>query len=40
MFLAEIRVGTFLRLDGRDWIVVEVHDGEPPVVVCRSPNET
>jgi hypothetical protein len=40
-FLAEIRPGTFLRLDGRDWIVNDITerpDG-PREIVCRPANE-
>jgi hypothetical protein len=39
-FLAEVGPGTHLRLEGRDWIVVEVEEGDKPLVVCRPPNET
>lgn len=38
-FLAEVGPGTHLRLEGRDWIVVEVEEGDKPLVVWR-PNET
>jgi hypothetical protein len=38
-FLAEIKPGTFLRLEGRDWIVTEIQDGDKPRVICRPPSE-
>lgn len=38
-FLAEVHPGDFLRLEGRDWIIVEVQEGEKPVVFCRPPSE-
>jgi hypothetical protein len=39
-FLAEIRPGTFVRLEGRDWIVTEIQEGDKPLVVCRPPSES
>jgi hypothetical protein len=36
-FMAQIDPGTAIRVDGRDWAVVEIRDrlDEVPVVVCR-----
>ena len=39
-FLAEISPGTFLRLEGRDWIVTEIQDGDKPRVICGPPGES
>ena len=39
MFAGELRPGTFVRMDGRDWIVIEIQDGEPPSIICRPVNE-
>jgi hypothetical protein len=39
-FLREITPGTYVRIENRDWIVVEVQEGEKPVIVCRPPSET
>ena len=39
-FLDEVGPGTFLRLHDRDWIVVEVQDGETPSVICRPAAES
>jgi hypothetical protein len=39
MFASEIRPGTFLRMDNRDWIVIEIQESEPPSVICRPANE-
>ena len=39
-FLAAIRPGTFLRLEGRDWIVMEIEEGEKPLVICRPPGKS
>jgi hypothetical protein len=41
LFLDEIQPGTFLRLEGQDWIVMDVRgkpDG-PPEIVCRPASE-
>jgi hypothetical protein len=40
-FLSEIQPGTFVRLDDRDWIVMEIVErpGKTPEVVCRPANE-
>ena len=37
--LHEVRPGTFVRHDDRDWIVVEVQEDEPPSVICRHAAE-
>jgi hypothetical protein len=40
-FLADIRPGTYLRLDGWDWIVNDItrrSDGVPEII-CRPANE-
>jgi hypothetical protein len=39
-FLAEIRPGTFRRLEGCDWIVTEIHEGDKPLVICGPPGES
>lgn len=39
-FLDEVGPGTFVRLHDRDWIVVEVQDGETPSVTCRPAAES
>jgi hypothetical protein len=39
-FLDEVGPGTFVRLHDRDWIVVEVQDGETPSVICRPAAES
>jgi hypothetical protein len=39
-FIAEIEPGRFLRLEGRDWIVTEIHEGDKPLVICRPPGES
>jgi hypothetical protein len=39
-FLAEIRPGTFLRLEGRDWIVTEVQEGKKLLVICELPGKS
>lgn len=39
-FAAEVGPGTFLRLEGRDWIVTEIQEGDKPLVVCRPPSES
>jgi hypothetical protein len=40
-FLSEVRPGTFVRKDNRDWIVTEVHSTEAkPAVVCRPASES
>jgi hypothetical protein len=39
-FLAQVRPGTHLCFEGRDWIVLEVEEGEKQVVICRPANET
>ena len=38
-FLSEVRPGTFVRKNDRDWIVIEVQEGEPPSVICRPAAE-
>jgi hypothetical protein len=38
-FLSEVRPGTQVRWDGRDWIVIEIQEGEKPSVICRPLNE-
>jgi hypothetical protein len=38
-FLHEVRPGEFVRHDDRDWIVIEVQEGEPPSVICRPAAE-
>jgi hypothetical protein len=38
-FLGEVRPGTFVRMDDRDWIVVEIQEGETPSVICRPAAE-
>ena len=39
-FLSEVRPGTFVRKDNRDWIVIEIQDlGETPAVICRPAAE-
>jgi hypothetical protein len=38
-FLGEVRPGTFVRMDDRDWIVIEVQEDEPPSVICRPAAE-
>jgi hypothetical protein len=39
-FLAQVRPGTHLCLEGRGWIVLEVEEGEKQQVICRPTNET
>jgi len=38
-FMSEVRPGTFVRHGDRDWIVIEVQEGEPPWVICRPAAE-
>jgi hypothetical protein len=38
-FISEVRPGTFVRHGDRDWIVIEVQEGELPSVVCRPAIE-
>jgi hypothetical protein len=38
-FLSEVRPGTFVRMDDRDWIVIDVQEDEPPSVICRPAAE-
>ena len=38
-FLGEVKPGTFVRHRDRDWIVIEVQEGEPPSVICRPAAE-
>jgi hypothetical protein len=39
-FIADVEPGTFVHMDDRDWIVVEVQDGETPSVICRPAAES
>ena len=39
-FMREVGPGTFVRHGDRDWIVIDVQEGEKPVVFCRPPSET
>jgi hypothetical protein len=38
-FVDEIRPGTFTRIEGRDWVVIEVRGGASPEVLCRPVYE-
>jgi hypothetical protein len=38
-FSSEVKPGTFVRHGDRDWIVIEVQEGELPSVVCRPAIE-
>jgi hypothetical protein len=38
-FLYEVRPGTFVRHDDRDWIVIEIQESETPSVICRPAAE-
>jgi hypothetical protein len=40
-FLAEIQPGTYIRIQGSDWIVMEVHEreGDRPETICRPPSK-
>jgi hypothetical protein len=40
LFFGEIRPGTFLCLEERDWIVIEIQEGETPSVICRPVAES
>jgi hypothetical protein len=39
MLAGEVGPGTFVRMEGRDWIVIETQEGELPSVICRPANE-
>jgi hypothetical protein len=39
-FIAEVRPGTFLHGNDRDWIVIEIQEGETPSVICRRAAES
>jgi hypothetical protein len=36
-FVSDIRAGTFVRFEDRDWIVVEIRESRPPPEVICSP---
>jgi hypothetical protein len=40
-FLAEIRPGTYIRIQGQDWFVDEIRDRETgtPEIICRPPTK-
>jgi len=38
-FIGEVRPGSFIRMDDRDWIVIEIQEGETPLVICRPAAE-
>jgi hypothetical protein len=40
-FLEEIQPGIYIRIQGTDWIVMEVHEreGERPEIICRPPSK-
>jgi hypothetical protein len=38
-FLGEVRPGTYVRMNDRDWIVIEIQEGVKPIVICRPVAE-
>jgi hypothetical protein len=38
-FLSEVLPGTHVRWDRRDWIVIEIQEGDKPSVICRPTDE-
>jgi hypothetical protein len=39
-FIGEVRPGTFVYMNDRDWIVIEIQEGETPSVICRPVAES
>ena len=38
-FADEVRPGTLVRFEGRDWVVIEVRGSASPEVLCRPVYE-
>ena len=34
-FFSQVRPGTYVRMDDRDWIIIEIEEGDRPSVICR-----
>jgi hypothetical protein len=39
-FISEVTPGTFVRMENRDWIVIEIQQSDStPAVICRPASE-